>query len=523
MRHESNDCESWLSELDKDDLAYLTPAERAEWDSLTRPPLWSPLSGPQSLAYHHPADVLGYGGAAGGGKSHLLLGLSAMAHRRSIIFRREATQGRGLIDDAREIFGTLGRFNENTGVWRDLPGGRQIEFAGVKDQQDVRKFRGRPHDLIGFDEADQFVEFQIRFLLGWLRTTTPNQRCRAVLCFNPPSTAEGRWLLTFFGPWLDPRHPHPALPGEIRWYAMQPDGKEIERPNGDPFTLDGEMIQPRSRSFIPARVTDNPYLMATNYVATLQALPEPLRSQLLKGDFTSGLEDDPWQVIPTAWVEAAMSRWTDRPRPGIPITTLGVDVAYGGDDKTVLARRYREWFARLEKHPGRTTPDGHATAALITLALTRGDIRDKGAAVNIDAIGYGASAYDLVKGKFPRVVPIVFSESTTRMDRAGVLHFTNLRSYAWWSMREALDPAGGDQIALPPDQELLADLTAPRWFMSVRGVQVESKPDIKARIGRSPDCGDAVVLASLDHLRPGPPPRSLGAGMRLGSPVGKID
>lgn len=56
------------------------------------------------------------------------------------------------------------------------------------------------------------------------------------------------------------------------------------------------------------------------------------------------------------------------------------------------------------------------------------------------------------------------------------------------------------ELALPPDRELRADLTAPRWNMTPRGIQVESKDDVKQRIGRSPDAGDAVVLA---HYRSG--------------------
>ena len=63
-----------------------------------------------------------------------------------------------------------------------------------------------------------------------------------------------------------------------------------------------DIIKPLTRTFIPSRVTDNPYLMATGYISTLQSLPEPLRSQMLKGDFEAGTEDDPWQVIPTQWV-----------------------------------------------------------------------------------------------------------------------------------------------------------------------------------------------------------------------------
>ncbi|HEV3151304.1 MAG TPA: terminase, partial [Acidobacteriaceae bacterium] len=49
--------------------------------------------------------------------------------------------------------------------------------------------------------------------------------------------------------------------------------------------------------------------------------------------------------------------------------------------------------------------------------------------------------------------------------------------------------------------ELLSDLTAPRWAMTMQGIKVEPKEDIVKRLGRSPDCADAVVLAAL---RPSP-------------------
>jgi hypothetical protein len=473
------------------------------------PPLWEPLPdrpdgtpSPQRAAYESAADVLGFGGSAGGSKSDLLLGLALTSHRRSVVFRREAAQLAALIDRSREILGGRGRFNANSGVWRELPGGRQLEFGGVKDLGDEQRHRGRPHDFIGFDEADQFLEFQVRFLTGWLRTTTPGQRCRVVICFNPPASADGRWLLEFFKPWLAHlfpdrfAHPNPAAPGELRWYATLPDGREVEREGPEPFDEAGETITPKSRAFIPSRVQDNPKLMATGYVAQLQSLPEPLRSQLLHGDMAAGLKDDPWQVVPTEWVRAAQARW--RPEGSgvhVKMTALGLDVAYGGDDKTVLAPRYRTWFAPLLKYPGRSTPDGPATAGL-ALACLREAESLRTAEVNVDAIGYGASAYDFLKDRI-RANAVVFSERCPWTDRTGVLSFTNLRAYAYWSLREALDPRTGDGLALPPDPELLADLTAARWEMRAGGVAVEAKERVKERIGRSPDCGDAVVLAHL--------------------------
>jgi hypothetical protein len=91
------------------------------------------------------------------------------------------------------------------------------------------------------------------------------------------------------------------------------------------------------------------------------------------------------------------------------------------------------------------------------------------------------------------------AEGTDRKDRSGELGFTNLRGGGWWNLRELLDPAFAPILALPPDDRLTGDLTAPHWrVMSGGRIQVESKDDIRKRIGRSTDDGDAVVQATWD-------------------------
>jgi hypothetical protein len=88
------------------------------------------------------------------------------------------------------------------------------------------------------------------------------------------------------------------------------------------------------------------------------------------------------------------------------------------------------------------------------------------------------------------------SERSEARDRTGELGFTNRRSEGWWTLREWLDPAYGEWLALPPDDRLTGDLTAPHYrLMSGGKVQVESKDDIRKRLGRSTDDGDAVMMA----------------------------
>jgi hypothetical protein len=79
----------------------------------------------------------------------------------------------------------------------------------------------------------------------------------------------------------------------------------------------------------------------------------------------------------------------------------------------------------------------------------------------------------------------------------GTFGFTNARTAALWAMREALDPGqeGGSPIALPPDQELLGDLTAPTFKYVPRGIEAEKAEDVKKKLGRSPDKGVAVIMS----------------------------
>ena len=485
-------------------------AIKAEQDRRARQ--WKPLPGPQTLAYETEADILFYGGAAGGGKTDLLLGVARREHHRSVIFRRVFPSLRGIEDRARHIYNPdperpEAAYNESLHRWK-FKDGRQIEFGNLQYEKNVTDWQGQPHDLYGFDEITEFTEAQFRFVTGWNRSTRPGQRCRVVCTGNPPTDSDGEWVTSYWGPWLDDTHPNPAKPGELRWFTTV-NGKDVECPNGEPVLVDGDWVKPRSRTFIPAKIQDNPYLMDSGYMATLQALPEPLRSKMLKGDFKAGRDDNAYQVIPTAWVVMAQERWKTRQKPGTPMTCLGVDVARGGGDKTAIAPRYDNWFDTVTTYPGKATPDGPTTAGLVLMA------HQKPAKINVDVIGVGGSVYDFLKDKDGLdVVPINGAGRSDAKDKSGVLGFVNLRAENWWKFREALDPVNGDDLALPPDPEVKADLCAPRWNLRANGIQVEPKDCgkarstdgnccIKHRIGRSPDVGDALVYAHSNVSIPG--------------------
>ena len=479
----------------------IDPEAKKELDSFLLAdgaPLWVPQDGPQLMAYLSQADIVFYGGAAGGGKTDLLLGLCLTAQEHSIIFRREAVQLTGIEERMTSILGTRKGYNSQDGVWR-LPGGKVMELGSVKEVSDWVKYQGRPHDFKGFDEITHFAELQFRTLIGWLRTDKPDIRQRVVAAGNPPTTAEGEWVKRYWAPWLDPQHHNPAKPGELRWYVSNEKGEDQEVPNGDPVMVGNELVKPKSRTFIPSSVDDNLFLLSTGYKATLQSLPEPLRSQMLRGDFQAGAADPAWQTIPTEWVKAAMARWADKQAKG-EMTALGFDPARGGVDKSSIAPRHGQWFDKIITAPGIVTKDGPTAAAFVIPHVRNG------ACICVDSIGIGSSALDFLTGLNLNVLAVNGSEASAAITKAGSLRYRNKRAEMYWRLREALDPTNPDPIALPPDQELLGDLTAVRYKVVTMGkaaaIQMRSKDEIREMLGRSPDKGDAVAMTFAVGVKP---------------------
>lgn len=481
--------------------------------------VWVPLDGPQRMAYESTASVIGYGGAAGGGKTDLLCGKAITQHQKSLIVRREATQLTGIIDRLTELLEGREGFDGQNKIWR-LKGNtaqnrpyRQIEFGSTPHADDWTKYQGRPRDFLGVDEAANFLESQVRALIAWVRSVDPKQRCQTLMTFNPPTTVEGRWIVKYFAPWIDPKYSGKrAKPGEIRYFAMigtVQNGVAVEEEVEDSrafVVIDGrreydfnpkdfkptQIIIPQSRTFIPSRITDNPYLLGTGYMAQLQALPEPLRSQMLDGDFAAGMTDDPWQVIPTAWVDAAMARWVE-PQRKSEMESMGIDVARGGKDKTTIARRHKDWwFDRLLTYPGTETPDGPQVMGYVVSAA-----RDA-APQHIDVIGVGASPYDFLRKANQPVIGVDVRQAAPGTDKSGLLTFANMRAYLWWRMRELLDPANNVNPALPPDEELAVELCTPKFSVEGKQIKVQSREEIIKELGRSVDKATAVILAAME-------------------------
>lgn len=486
--------EAVISKLSPDDRKGLESLVAAE---LERPFLPNP--GPQTAALESKADILLYGGQAGGGKSALEIGAWFDGHYTGLVLRREAVQLKGLIAFCKEVGEPrFGRFvGGNDSVFKRNDGGR-LYFAGLKEPDDWRKHAGNAVDYLAFDEAGEFLREQVFSLIGWLRSTREGQRCRVILGSNPPRGGDGEWMIHEFAPWLDPLCPDRADPGELRWAIVVAGETEwVDGPGT--YIRNGEPNEALSRTFIPASLDDNPYLRDTGYRAKLQALPEPLRSQVLYGDFTTGRADHEWQAIPSEWIRQAQARWTDRPPENTPMTAVACDVAQGGADRTQIQARYDWWYGPFTSFPGKDTPDGPAVAAEIVKVM-----RDRCRVVVDAGGGYGGDALTQLAHADVDCYGFKGAYGSTSSTRDGLYRFKNLRAQAVWQFREQLDPDYASMIALPPDPELLADLAAYRYEIvpSRHGgeIQIGDKQDMRDRLGRSPDKGDTTIMLSASGL-----------------------
>lgn len=206
-------------------------------------------------------------------------------------------------------------------------------------------------------------------------------------------------------------------------------------------------------------------------------------------------QDQEGGLIPLAWVEAAVERWYIWRDAGFPgaLVRLGVDVGLT-HDLSVFAPLYENNCVGELEYYGREDPK---VATMVTAGRVVGFLRRHGAGEAIvDANGIGVGVYNRVVEQGYSASPFIASEGTDLVDRTGTWQFVNKRSAGWWTLREMFDPIYEENIAIPPDNTLIGDLTAVRYRQTSGGkIRVEEKSEIHKRINRSTDAGDALMQA----------------------------
>jgi hypothetical protein len=265
-------------------------------------PSWWPLNYIQQAALRSPAQLLLYGGQAGGGKTGFLVG-DAMQERSLPSFRglllRESLGEFDQIGDLMEAaYHTFLPPNERAryrtrsggGQWifpilnkrgevlsRD---GARIRYGYLASDRDLGKYRGNPYSWLGIDESGLHPMHRVRRMIPWLRVTDKRLRARARFASNPGEVGHG-WQMSVFLRNRCPLH-YPALgPKDTddrhsTWTGQVYSGASWTWP-----PTRSELVH-KTTAFFPASVADNPLYGQDAIDSLLSQTPE-IQMQLLHG------------------------------------------------------------------------------------------------------------------------------------------------------------------------------------------------------------------------------------------------
>lgn len=253
----------------------------------------APQPGPQTDFLACAADIGIYGGAAGGGKTFGLL-LDPLRHYQNskfggVVFRRTAVQVRnegGLWDTSMTVYPLFrSKPRESSLEWR-FPSGMSVSFGNLEYEKDVLNWQGAQIPWIGFDELTHFTEKQFFYLMSRNRSVSgAKPRIRATCNPDPDS-----WVRKFIDWWIgEDGYPVPERAGKLR-YFIRVDDKMIWADSPEEIFERygrGSEIQPKSVTFIPAKLEDNKILMEKDpaYAGTLLALGRVDRMRLKEGNW----------------------------------------------------------------------------------------------------------------------------------------------------------------------------------------------------------------------------------------------
>lgn len=238
-----------------------------------------------------------FGGAAGGGKSEVLrfdpfrqvvvetsrLSLPEKhphwipkggSRGRSIFFRRTMPELREVMDRCSRDFELIAPgvvWSAVDKTWT-FPCGYKYMFGQMEEDGDWRKYLGFEFTWIGFDELTTFTEVQFDWLDTRLRTTDPVLKdMLSMRAGTNPVGAGVEWVKRRF---VDVAPPNTPVTRRVK--------VKVYNDNGE---LAGEETVDRQQIFIPAKVTDNKSMDATEYAATLSSHSLTIRRQLLEGNW----------------------------------------------------------------------------------------------------------------------------------------------------------------------------------------------------------------------------------------------
>jgi predicted phage terminase large subunit-like protein len=249
-----------------------------------------PQPGKQEMFLASHADIAIYGGGAGGGKTWALL-MEALRHTRNrnfgaVIFRRtspQITNEGALWDEASRMYMPIGAAPRIGDLEYRFPSGASVGFGHLQHETTKYDWQGSQIALIGYDELTHFTASQFWYLLSRNRSTCGVRPYIRATCNPDPDS----WVAELIAWWIDQEtgYPIPDRAGLVRYFVRVGDrlvwaDSIAELPQGPDF-------EPKSVTFIPALLTDNPALMMADpgYRASLLAMPRVERERLLGGNW----------------------------------------------------------------------------------------------------------------------------------------------------------------------------------------------------------------------------------------------
>lgn len=495
----------------------------------------NPRNIPQLTAFNSEAEEIGYGGAAGGGKSFTALLLAIRKHYRSLIIRKnyESLAEFGVM--ARSIFNpeddsniqanwVSGGENSTALMIRPKPGYRGVSAKRIKCTHlshigSGLRFQGNTSDLIVYDECTDFPESIIDYSATWLRATsgTPKgQKMQLVLTFNPPGTPEALWVIARFAPWIDDEHPLYPVPYGQLMHRIRLEGENLwfEQPTlltKHPTTK--APLEPSLKSvpvtFIKALVTDNEF-QSEDYINRLAQNPDAVMvARMLRGNMKAMLtRDDSGAIIKIAAYKRAVTRWKAATQPDRLPDVISIDPALTSDTCVFTPIWTAEqYIGRQTRIPGAKIG---SEAENIVMQLFAAFPQAELSTIVVDALGPSGpisvskiKAAILARNPSGTVWAFKGNDGTNWKgycppelpNNNAKIKFNNKISAAWVTLGQRLE-VQSCEICIPPDSTLESQLLGRRIkTMEAERMTIESKEDYKKRLnGYSPDSADSLIM-----------------------------
>lgn len=264
-----------------------------------------PQPGPQVMALESKADILIYGGQAGGGKSWLLVHeVLRRIHNpgfRGGIFRRTYPQLKGqggIWDECQEVYrGCDAHLREGQELDATFPSGANVAFLHLQHEKTKYEYQGHQFCYLGFDELTHFTESQFFYMLSRNRSTCGIRPYVRATC-NP----EPGWVADFLSWWIDPElgTAIPERSGKLRYFIRGGDSELYWGSTKEELIAEFPEYEPDdilSVTFIAASLADNVVLQKKDpgYRARLMSLSRIERDRLLGGNWkvSEGAQIDP--------------------------------------------------------------------------------------------------------------------------------------------------------------------------------------------------------------------------------------